>query len=93
MDLTQRIVQALRAAQHPEAQRQPDELQADGFVVDSNPDGSADVRWDGGDAADPMLDARRRFFLARYADTLTHAGVRAVLVDGPGEPSLHCPRQ
>ena len=93
MDLLQRVTEALQAAQHAEAQRQPDKVRVDGFVVESGDDGSVDLRWERGEAADPMAASVREFFLARYVDTLRHAGIHTVLVEGPGEPYLHCPPQ
>ncbi len=93
MDLLQRVTEALLAAQHPEAQRQPGKVRVDGFVVESGDDGGVDLRWERGEAADPMVASARDFFLARYVDTLRLAGIRCVLVEGPGEPYLHCPPQ
>ena len=93
MDLMQRVTEALLAAQHPEAQRQPDKVRVDGFVVESGDDGSVDLRWERGEAGDPMVASARDFFLARYVDTLARTGIRTVLVEGPGEPYLHCPPQ
>ena len=93
MDLARRITETLRAAQHPEAQRQPDKIRVDGFVVEPDDDGSVQIRWEGGEAADPLVDLGRRFFLARHGDTLNHAGIQTMLVEGPGEPYLHCLRQ
>ncbi len=92
MDLLQRVTEALRAAQHAEAQRQPDKVRVDGFVVESDDDGGVDLRWER-EAADPMAASARDFFLARYVDTLARTGIRTVLVEGPGEPYLHCPPQ
>ncbi len=89
----QRVTEALLAAQHPERQRQPDQVRVDGFVVEPGNDGSVDIRWERGETTDPIAPTTRGFFLARYADTLRHAGIRSVRVEGPGEPYLHCPRQ
>ncbi len=93
MDLMQRVTEALRAAQHAEAQRQPDKVRVDGFVVEAGDDGGVDLRWERGEAADPMAASARDFFLARYVDTLARTGIHTVLVEGPGEPYLHCPPQ
>ena len=93
MDLMQRVTEALQAAQHAEAQRESDTVRVDGFVVKSGDDGSVDLRWERGEGTDPIAPSARGFFLARYGDTLSHASIRAVLVEGPGEPYLHCPPQ
>jgi hypothetical protein len=89
MDLMQSVTEALRAAQHAEAQQQPDKVRVDGFVVELADDGSVDIRW-AGEAVDPMVSSAGAYVLARYADTLRHAGIHATLVEGPGEPYLHC---
>ena len=92
MELTQRVAAALHAAHHPDAQ-QHDRIQCEGFAVEARADGGAEVRWVGGDAADPVAVGARRFFVARYADTLDRAGIHAELVEGAGEPYLLCRRQ
>ncbi len=93
MGLMQRVTEALLAAQHPEVRRQPDKVRVDGFVVESGDDGGVDLRWERGEATDPIAPSTRGFFLARYVDTLARTGIRTVLVEGPGEPYLHCPPQ
>ena len=93
MDLTRRVSEALEAAQFAEARRQPDGVRVDGFLIEADDDGSVNLRWEVHEPADPMVTPARGLFLARYADTLRRAGVRAVLVEGPGEPYLHCPPQ
>ncbi len=93
MDLMQRVTEALLAAQHTEAQRESDTVRVDGFVVEPGNDGSVDIRWERGEGTDPIAPSARGFFLARYADTLSHVGIHTVLVERPGEPYLHCPRQ
>ena len=90
MELAQRVAAALSAAHHPEAE-QPGGTQREGFLVQACDDGGATVHWICDATADPVTVSARRFFLARYADTLSQAGIRAVLVEGPGEPYLHCP--
>jgi hypothetical protein len=93
MDLMRRVTGALEAARFAEARRQPDGLRVDGFLVEAGDDGGVNLRWRGHAPADPMATPARGSFLARYADTLGRAGIRAVLVEGPGEPYLHCPPQ
>ena len=89
MDLAQRVAAALRAAHHPEA-HQPDTVQNEGFAVEPRTDGGVDVRWLGGDGGDSVAVGARRFFLARYTDTLDLAGIRAELAEGPDGPYLVC---
>jgi hypothetical protein len=93
MDLMRRVTETLEAARFAEARRQPDGLRVDGFLVEADDDGGVNLRWEGHEPADPMVTPARDSFLARYARTLDRAGVRAVLVEGPGEPYLHCPPQ